>query len=249
MINMETISREEPGNHSPPVSNAEAAIRCFHEGLSNGKHWYISLLEAIRLWTDASETVDGQNYQYLIAGEAFDWLLLAERICATADGEIPENEKSALLFRGQAPLELNTDEFKNYLGPVKYHQFLNYFYGITVEESLLQAVREEVRKERRANGLSYRRDEEDDIFIRVYGEAELTLLKKFRKEKHIHHHANSNLTQMKEFTYWRFKFRIRQCEKAKVASDTQKGLDWLKKNNSAHQYRQSTLYQTSPFLR
>jgi hypothetical protein len=233
---MDTVYQEEPDVSLPPVSNAETVIHRFREGLASGKHWYISLLEAVSLWTDASEVVDGQDYQYLIAGEAFDWLLLAERLCETADGLIPENEKFPLLFKGQAPLEITAEEFKNYIGAIKYHQFLNYFYGVTVEESLLQAVREEVRKERRANGLAYRRDEEDDIFIRVYGEAESSLLKKFRREKHIHHHANSNLTQMKEFIYWRFKFRVRECEKAKVASDTQKGLDWLKKNGPGRQY-------------
>lgn len=233
---METVSREASDIHLPPVSNAEAAFRCFREGLASGKHWYISLLEAISLWTDASEVVDGHNFQYLIAGEAFDWLLLAERLCETANGLIPENEKYTLLFKGQAPLEISQDEFKKFIGASKYHQYLNYFYGVTVEESLLQAVREEVRKERRANGLSYRREEEDDIFIRVYGEAESSLLKKFRKEKHIHHNANSNLTQIKEFTYWCFKYRVRESEKAKVASDTQKGLEWLKKNGLSRPY-------------
>jgi hypothetical protein len=33
---------------------------------------------------------------------------------------------------------------------------------------------------------------------------------------------------MKEFTYWRFKYRLDHCEKAKVASDTKKALHWLK---------------------
>jgi hypothetical protein len=233
---MDIKYQEEPDTCWPPVSNTDIAIRHFQESLTSGKHWYISLLEAIRLWTDDAEIIDGQNYQYLIAGEAFDWLLLAERLCQTVDGKVPEDEKYALLFKGQTPLELTSDEFKNLIGTGKYHQFLNYFYGVTVEESLLQAVREEVRKERRANGLAYRRQEEDDIFFRIYGEAESSLLKKFRKEKHIHPHANSNITQMKEFTYWRFKFRVRQCEKARVASDTQKGLDWLKKNSTDFRY-------------
>jgi hypothetical protein len=233
---MDTTYQEEPDVCLPPVSNAETAIRHLLEALASGKHWYIALLEAIRLWTDAAEVIEGQNYQYLIAGEAFDWLLLAERLCDTANGLIPENEKYALLFSGQTPLELTSDEFKNFIGASKYHQYLNYFYGVTVEESLLQAVREEVRKERRANGLAYRRNEEDDIFLRVYGESESSLFKRFRKEKHIHSHANSSLTQLKEFTYWRFKFRVRECEKAKVASDTQKGLDWLKKNGPDRHY-------------
>jgi hypothetical protein len=56
------------------------------------------------------------------------------------------------------------------------------------------------------------------------------LLRQFRKEKHYHQNAASNLTQIKEFTYWCFKYRVRISEKAKVASDTTKGLEWLRKN-------------------
>jgi len=35
---------------------------------------------------------------------------------------------------------------------------------------------------------------------------------------------------MKEFIYWRFKYRVKTSEKARVASDTQKALQWLRKN-------------------
>jgi hypothetical protein len=223
--------RENANNYPPPVSNARAAIRHFQEGLASGKPWYIALLEAIGLWTDEVESVQGRNYRYLIEGEAFDWLLLAERLCDTVNGLVPEKEKYALLFQGKPPLKLSPEEFKNLIGPGKYHQYLNYFYGVTVEEALVQAVREEVRKERRSNGLSYRRNkEEDEVFIRVYGETELALLKQFRREKHYPQIASSSLTQIKEFTYWCFKYRVRECEKAKIASDTHKALEWLRNN-------------------
>jgi hypothetical protein len=55
-------------------------------------------------------------------------------------------------------------------------------------------------------------------------------LKRFRKEKHYHPLSNSSVSEMKEFTYWCFKYRVKQCEKAKVASDTNKALQWLRKN-------------------
>jgi hypothetical protein len=217
----------------PPVINSEAVIAHFREALASGKHWYLALLESIGLWTDETERLDGQDYRYLIDGEAFDWLLLAERLCDTVDGMIPEKEKSALLFKGKPPLELKSEEFKDLIGQGKYHQYLNFFYGVTVEEALVQAVREEVRKERASSGLSYRQIEESDTFVRIYGEPESALLKLFRKEKRRHLNISSNISEMKEFAYWRFKYRVRECEKAKVASDTHKALEWLKKNGAS----------------
>jgi hypothetical protein len=36
-----------------------------------------------------------------------------------------------------------------------------------------------------------------------------------------------SVTQLKEFTYWLFKYRLKTSDKAKIASDTKKGLDAL----------------------
>ena len=224
---------QEQNNQYKPISNAAASIRHFHEGLASGKNWYLSLLEAIGMWTDEFENIRGLCYQYVIEGEAFDWLLLAERLCDTADRQIPEKEKNDLFFRNIPPLHLTQDEFKILIGPQKYTQYLNYFYGITVEQALIQAVREEIRKERLANGWKHLRDEDNEAYTRIYGEAETSMLKLFRKLKHYHLQSSSNLTEMKEFTYWCFKYRVRTSEKARVASDTNKGLDWLRRNNSS----------------
>jgi hypothetical protein len=229
---MESFSQEQTSS-GPPVTNANAVIGHFQTDLAAGKHWYLAVLEAIGLWTDETEVIQGHRYTYLIGGEAFDLLLLIERLCDTADGLIPENEKFALILQGKPPLELTPEEFKNLIGVSKYHQYLNYYYGITVEEALVQAVREEVRKEKRSNGLSYRREkEEDEVFTKVYDETESSLLKQFRKEKHYHLLGCSSISEMKEFSYWCFKHRVKISEKARVASDTNKALDWLRKHGS-----------------
>jgi hypothetical protein len=227
---MEKVDQEQINNDLPPVSNSQAAIKHFQEGLASGKHWYVALLEAMSLWTDETENIQGHDYHYLIENEALDWLLLAERICETVNGLVPEPEKYSLLSQGKPPLPLAGDEFKDLIGDCKYHQYLNFFYGVTVEEALVQAVREEVRKERRANCCTNHEGEDEDIFARIYGSPQSALFKQFRKEKHHHHNANSNLGEMKEFTYWCFKYRVRECEKAKVASDTHKALEWLRKS-------------------
>ena len=230
---MENSDQEKREQFLPPVSNADAAIQHLRDGIASGKHWYIALLESIGMWTDDAEEVNGSSYFYLIEGEAFDYLLLAGRLCDAVDGMIPEEEKNDLLFKARAPIEVSTEDFKQLIGAKKYHQYLNYFYGVVVEEALIQEVREEVRKARRANGMNYNRNkEEEETYLRIYEELDSVLLKQFRKEKRYVPHTNSSLTEVKQFTYWCFKYRVKTGEKARVASDTNKALMWLKKHGS-----------------
>ena len=219
---------------SAPVRNAEAIIGYLKQAIAGGKHWYIALLEAMGLWTDAEEVHNRRIYRYLIAGEAFDWLLLAERLCQAVDGLLPDDkETTALLFHGKPPLDLTADEFKELIGCSKYHQYLNYFYGVTVEEALILAVQEEVLKEKRASGYIDGHDYVDEAYQRIYGAARAVLLKHFRQEKGRPQRKSIGLTELKEFTYWLFKYRMKQCDKARVASDTQKALRWLKSHGSS----------------
>ena len=143
----------DPNNGSQLTPAGDAtAIKHLEEAIAGGQYWYLALLEAIRLWETVEETHNGRTYFYLVYGEAFDWLLLAERLCQAVDGLIPDDEKTTLLFHGEPPLNLPTEKFQELIGSAKYHQFLNYFYGITVEEALIRAVQEEVRKERWISG-------------------------------------------------------------------------------------------------
>jgi len=212
-----------------PAGDTEA-IRHLEQAITGGKHWYIALLEAIGLWKAAEETHNGRTYQYLIAGEAFDWLLLAERLCETVDGLLPGDEKTSLLFYGKPPLDLTIDKFKELIGSSKYHQYLNYFYGITTEEALIQAVQEEVRKEKRTLGLNKEHDYDSEVYQRIYGATKAVLLKRFRRENGYPQLKSISLTELKEFTYWLFKYRLKHCDKARVASDTKKALTQLKSN-------------------
>ncbi len=205
-------------------------IKYLEQAITSGKHWYIALLEAIGLWKATEETHNGRIYRYLIAGEAFDWLLLAERLCEAVDGLLPDDEQTALLFYGKPPLDLTIEKFKELIGSSKYHQYLNYFYGITTEEALIWAVQEEVRKERRILGLNKEHDYDNEAYRRIYGATRAVLLKHFRHEKGYPQLKSISLTELKEFTYWLFKYRLDHCDKARVASDTQKALTQLKSN-------------------
>jgi len=54
------------------------------------------------------------------------------------------------------------------------------------------------------------------------------LLKRFRRENGYPQLKSISLTELKEFTYWLFKYRLNHCDKARVASDTKKALTQLR---------------------
>ncbi len=215
---------------NPPAPSESDVIRQFKEDIAGGKKWYLALLEAIGQWQTADEVVAGRIYKYLIAGEAFDWLLLAERLCLEVDGILPQDEVTALLFHNRPPLEISPAEFKKLIGSRKHNQCLNFFYGITVEEALVQAAEDEVRKERRVLGQNDEQSINDEAHRRIYGKTQQELLKCFRRESKSPQSRSISLAELKEFTYWLFKYRLLHNDKARIASDTKKALQWLNKN-------------------
>src|SRR5512136_234889 len=205
------------------------AILHLGEAISTGKNWYVALLEAIGLWGSAEELHDGRYYRYLIGGEAFDWLTLADRLCQEIDGLIPEDERLELLFAATPPIDLPSREFRQLIGDVKYRAYLNYLYGVVVEEALISVVEEEVMKENGHLTLSLGLRIEQEAYRRIY-DAEMTdLLAFFRGQRGYANGDSISLTEKKEFTYWLFKYRVEHSEKAKVASDTRKALAWLQR--------------------
>jgi hypothetical protein len=210
------------------VSTGDArAIQYLKEALAQGKHWYPALLGAIKLWISTEEDYKGQHYRYLIDKEAFDWLVLAERLCEEVDGLIPENERIDLLFFDRAPIELSRDQFKKLIGEAKYRAYLNYLYGVLVEEFLILAVTEEIRKKRRVSGLNTDDGISDETYQSIYGATQKELLRQFRKEKRYPHRRSIGISELNEFTYWLFKQRMKRCDRSRVASDTKKALTKL----------------------
>jgi len=197
------------------------------EAILAGTHWYLALLEAMGCWSTAEEEYEGRRYRYLIDGEAFDWLLLAERLCFVMDGLVPEGERDVLLFYGIPPLEMEAAAVRKLIGEIKFRQYLNFFYGVTVEEGLLLAVQEEVEKEKWAHGMR-NPDAVEESFRRVYEADQETLLSSFRCEKRYPLLKSTSLGESKEFLYWLFKYRFQKSEKARIASDTRKSLAFLR---------------------
>jgi hypothetical protein len=203
------------------------AIQHLREAIAEGKNWYLSLLEAIRLWRSPEENHGGRQLRYLIDREAFDWLVLAERLCEEVDGLIPEKELIDLLFFDRAPIGLAKGEFRELIGDAKYRAYLNYLYGVLLEEILVLAVIGEIRKGRRASGLTKDNGVVDEAYQRLYGSDQQGLLGRFRKEKGYPRRRSVTVSQLREFTYWLFKQRVNRSDKSCVASDTKKALTKL----------------------
>ncbi|MSQ34169.1 MAG: hypothetical protein EXR60_07140 [Dehalococcoidia bacterium] len=219
-----------PGQGQLSVADLEA-LQLFRSDLVTGVDWYVALLQAIALWSSRREVVDGKEYVYLIAEEAFDWLALASRLLLAEDGHIPQEERDALLGRGEPPRALPEADFKRLIGPAKFRAYLNYFYGIVVEGALQRAVEAEVRKERRSRVIASNRGVPREAFSRIYDREQDELAGLFHRARGRAREAVQRRppspTERKEFLYWLFKYRVAHGEQARVASDTRKGLQRL----------------------
>ena len=85
----------------------------------------------------------------------------------------------------------------------------------------------EVRKEQQNLGYNNEDNIAGEAYRRIYGATQTVLLKRFRREKGYPQLRSISLAELKEFTYWLFKYRLEHCDKARVASDTKKALKWL----------------------
>lgn len=220
-------------------TEAEQMLKEMQSKVASGTHWYLAILETIGKWKQAEEEVGRNLYRYLIGGEAFDWLLLAARLSREIDGVVPEEEKEGLLFGGREPVSISSSDFKNLLGPSKYKAYLNYYYGIEVEEALIGAVEEEVRKEKKSLGFLEPDEEKitDEAFRRLYKKGFEALLDEFRQEKGFPEKTTLWLYEWKEFVYGLFLLRLRLSDKARCASDTKKALIQIQKQRSGSQHR------------
>ena len=205
------------------------AICYLKEQVAQGKDWSIALLETAARWTQAVEDFDGRTYVYLIGDEAFDWLLLAERLCSEIRDVIPMEDQEDLLFHGKLPQEPDAEELEALLGSTKFRAYSNYWYGVVVEEALQLAVEQEVQKEHRSRGRGNSEEPhtEDIAWTRLYRDTPENLLYAFREHKEYPQTDTLSLTEKKQFTYWLFKRRVSSWDPARVASDTRKALDCL----------------------
>ncbi len=228
----------EPFWEASIVRSAPDALLHLRTSLAAGTPWQKALREAVGHWTTAQETFDGREYRYLILGEAFDWLLLAERLCADVDGAIPTEEKERFLFGGLIPDGIKEEQFRDYLGPSKFRAYMNFRYGVVLEEALQLVAEEEVRKLNFSRSYSDNDELVEEAYVHLYQKSRLELLKIFQKETKRDRRRNLNLSDLKEFTYWLHKRRINLWDPARVASDTRKAIRQFNLLQHEHNGRQ-----------
>ena len=204
----------------------ETILRMRHAVIS-GQHWFEAVLEAVGRWRVPSETIGDRHFQYLLHGEAFDWLLLAERLLDEMPDLVPPGESEALLFDGRWPLDLDDDEFVARLGQAKHSAHLNFLYGVLVEEALQLSIEEEIHKENRNRPWGQDTRVDETMFDRVYGKPREELFAQYYEETGTMLRRDIAYGDWKAFIYWLFKQRLRRQDKARVASDTRKGLAQL----------------------
>lgn len=222
---------------APPQGTDEEATRYLHNAVDAGAHWFTAILETIARWRSPEEWYGGRQYRYLLGGEAFDWLLLAERLCEELGDVVPLQEKEDLLFFGRFPVDLGPWEFQRLIGRAKYRAHLNYWYGVLVEEALLLEAEERFAKDRVSVGIARGNTHQDAGFFWVYGETQETLLEMFYNERGTSYTGRMSLTDLRDFTYWCFKYRVKHRDPAKVASDTRLGLQRLQRMRSGRGVR------------
>lgn len=197
------------------------------QAIHGGQHWFEALLDAVAHWRLPYERTSTREYTYLLRGEAFDWLLLAERLIDEVRDLVPPTEAEALLWENRWPLELDDDEFALRLGPTKHSAHLNYLYGILVEEALQLSVEEEIYKEVRSRAWGFDVRADETMYQRVYGKSREELFGLYYEATGVMLSGDVAYSDWKSFTYWLFKLRLKAQDKARVASDTRKGLAQL----------------------
>ena len=246
----DTDARSDDPQNALAAIGPDTLLAMFCSDLRSGRHWFDALLDCIRDWELPREVIAGRAYVYLIEDEAFDWLLLAERICdAVPAGLLPTPEVDALLLDESPPHALSESEFQQRLGTPKYWAHLNFLYGVRVEQALQLAVERALQKERSGLSFSHQRHELDaDVFGRIYGAQQSDLLREYRTA-HDRQQIDPERIEHAEwqaFTYWLFRRRLERQDPARVASDTRQGLDVLTEMEAARQRRRLRRAAASP---
>ncbi len=217
------MQRSVPPGLAASKGAGQAPLALWREGLAAGRSWEDALLDAVGAWTMPAETVNGREFVYFIEGEAFDWLAVAERLLLDTPGAAPLDEQECLLFEGRLP-SITPGRFRAALGAALRRAHLNFFYGVVVEEALWLAVESEVVKQRNVRGLAHSLDLDDAVVERLYDRSFDDLWRAFHRQRGQRVRVKHSLAEWKAFIYWCWHLRLASHDKARVASDTQKGL-------------------------
>ena len=103
---------------------------------------------------------------------------------------------------------------KKVISKNKLSQMRNFYYGIIIEDLIY------IQKSQQYLKNSIYTTNEYDGYEEIYGKNINLLFQQFAKITKFTNQTKINLYTYKEFIYWLFKFRIKNSDKTKVASDT-----------------------------
>ena len=103
---------------------------------------------------------------------------------------------------------------KKVISKNKLSQMRNFYYGIIIEDLIY------IQKSQQYLKNSIYTTNEYDGYEEIYGKNINLLFQQFAKNTKFTNQTKINLYTYKEFIYWLFKFRIKNSDKTKVASDT-----------------------------
>ena len=215
---LNTSSRESDrtmwfGHNVYSVSNTDELIDKFRTTVEqNDVDWRLALCELMAQWPLARETVHGSSFQYLIAGEAFDWRLLAQRIFQDLHFGIPGDQRDQCVYGWKPNVGLSEEQFRRSLGISKYRAHLNFVYGVFT----------------RLYGETY-----EGLWHEYLKDHPGVLDAETQLPSGVSNYSSS-LSNVDEFTYWLFKRRIKKSDPARVASDTRKGLEQFEQIKRSH---------------
>ena len=214
------------GNQILPHTSKEL-IYTLKTSIKSGTYWPQALIQTMAAWPFPNETFKGRRYVYLIDGECFNMLLLAERLISEVKELISFTDIENLLFKGTFPSDFDLSTLKYELGITKYRGHVNFFYGVVVEEILQYIVEEEIEKRFYSNGMATIPNFDDKTFHHLYKSKFNDLYMKFCTDKLTIKSKKPYFNDYIEFTYWLFKHRVNISDGAKIASDTKKALKHL----------------------
>ena len=221
--------------------STDSYFELVEKSLKDGLDWREVVLGTIKIWKIPEEKFGNQKLIYLISGEAFNWIRLATRIISSFNIQPPREQINDFLFKGFLPCGFSENKFKSKIGDVKFRGWQNYFYGVIVEESVIELSKLKFMKKVFSSGIDISEKILDEIYKEIYGDIFEVLWEKFNfydqkgnRNKKYYLPKTTGQSQIDEFTYWLFKNRLMNSTPEVFASrvnEALKYLDNVKMNN------------------
>ena len=166
------------------------------------------------------ETANATSLEkYLIDDEALDWLTLTERLVSSIKSYITKEEYNYVSTSGLLPDQEIYNYIKKTIPKKKLSQMRNFYYGIIIENLIYHYIILEYQK----NTIVVE-DNDQRFYEEIYNKPIEVLYEIFYKERKTINKNKLNFHELKLFSYWLFKYRLKHSDKTKMAHETNTAL-------------------------